>query len=264
MAKTKEETEPTSIESRITAVGDLPVYLKILVYGRSGTGKTTFIGTAPKPLLVLDVREEGTTSIRSRKDTFVLKIETWEDLEEAYWYLAGPGADKFKSVAIDTVTPLQDLALKKVTGEEGGLVSRRAWGEAASMMKTWIMAFRDLPMHIIFTAQDRETQSDELEDDVILPEVGPYVMPSVAKILNASVGIIGQSYIREIMETVEDQQVAQIKYCMRIGPHARYTTKLRRDPGLTTEKVPGTLVNPTFNKLMKLSVEEIQKEASNG
>lgn len=256
--KTVTENQPSDIESRIIPVTEVPVFLKVLVYGRSGSGKTTFIGTCPKPLLVLDVREQGTTSIRSREDTFVLKIEDWDELEEVYWYLAGPGKDRFKTVAIDTVTPLQDLALKKVTGDEGGVISRRSWGEAASMMKTWIMAFRDLPLHVIFTAQDRETSNDEIEDDSILPEVGPYVMPSVAKILNASVGIIGQVYIRETTEIVDNTPQSRVNYCMRIGPHSRYLTKLRRDPTLSGAKMPGSVINPTFNKLMKLSLEEME------
>src|SRR5512139_789011 len=115
--KTATATAPSDIESKIIPVNEVPVYLKVLVYGRSGTGKTTFIGTAPKPLLILDVREQGTTSIRSREDTFVLRLEEWDELEEIYWYLAGSGKDRFKTVAIDTVTPLQDLALKKVTGD---------------------------------------------------------------------------------------------------------------------------------------------------
>lgn len=75
------------IQDRIIPVADVPVEINALFYGRSGTGKTTIIGSAPKPLLILDIREKGTTSIRNNKDTYVLTINSWKEFEEAYWFL---------------------------------------------------------------------------------------------------------------------------------------------------------------------------------
>src|SRR5690606_15422612 len=100
-----ESTSISSLESRIVPVGEMSDWLSISVYGRSGTGKTTFAGTAPKPLLVLDVNDRGTISIKGQPETYVLSIEKWEDFEEAYWYLKS-GDHNFQSVAIDTLTQL--------------------------------------------------------------------------------------------------------------------------------------------------------------
>lgn len=249
------------IESRMIPVGDIPVYLKIVAYGRSGSGKTTFTGTFPTPHLVLDVREKGTTSIRKRKGTIVLPITKWEDYEEAYWYLS-VNPKGFKTVTIDGVTGLQDMALAYYNGGDIGQTSRRTYGFAASLMKTWILLYRDLEMNVIFTAQDRESSSDEIEEGGdIFPEVGPYVMPSVAKILNAAVDIIGQTYIREVEKKVKIKGKVQTKevkeYCMRIGPHARYLTKFRTDTGGDGKiLVPQSIVNPSFEKLLELTLNE--------
>ena len=257
-----------SIEDRIMAVADVSTKLNMLLYGRSGTGKTTIIGSAPKPLLILDIRERGTNSIRTREDTFVLPINNWKDLEEAYWYLVS-GKRKFASLAMDTVTQLQDYALAEVRGSTDGLVSRKSWGEASALLKTWIMLFRDLPMNVIFTAQDRKTKGQEDEEDgdddnSIMPEIGPYVMPSVAKILNAAVDVIGMTYVRETTKIIKPlkkggkpTEKKTTEYCLRVGPHPIFLTKFRTpvEEGQVSN-IPSVLVSPTFAELLELSLDE--------
>lgn len=251
------------IADRILPVADVPINIKMLAYGRSGTGKTTFTGTAPKPMLVLDMKEEGTTSIRKQKDTFVLPIETWEDIEEIYWYLKN-NPDKYKTVVIDTVTQMQDIALKHCRGDSTGLITRQTWGTISGLMKTWLMYFRDLPMNVIFTAQDKQFEVEEFEDTGdIFPEVGPFLMPSVAKILTAAVGFIGQTFIREYEKEVpikgqKNKTKTKIikEFCMRVGPHARYLTKFRRDHTASDREIPSFIPNPTFEKILEFVEED--------
>lgn len=244
--------------SRIKAVADLPTHLKILTYGRSGTGKTTILATAPKPLLLIDVRDKGTVSIKSTPDVFVLEISSWTDFEDAYWYLEGAGKEKFKSVAVDTVTQLQDYAIEEaLKDDEGGAMTMKRWGEVSSAMKQWITLYRDLPMNVIFTAQDRVTEREgEFDDGVIEPEVGPYVMPSVAKTLCAAVDVIGNTFIREreVKAPGKDgKETSKLvtEFCMRVGPNARYITKLRRPSNV--KPAPKVIVNPTFPALFELA-----------
>lgn len=266
--KKKTNSSPSltgGIQDRIIPVADVPVEINALFYGRSGTGKTTIIGSAPKPLLILDIREKGTTSIRNNKDTYVLTINNWKEFEEAYWFLFSKEGRRFKSVAIDTVTQLQDFALEQVRGgKKEGLISQKSWGEAASLLKTWILLFRDLNANIFFTAQDRikkgatDEEEDEEDTSPITPEAGPYVMPSVAKILNAAVDIIGYTFIRENVKTTLKQgkrtKIKKVEYCLRIGPHPIYVTKFRAPQG-NSDKVPEVLVSPTFEDLIELSTK---------
>lgn len=261
---TSSVSKPKGIESRITPVADIPIELNVLLYGRSGTGKTTLIGSAPKPLLILDIREKGTTSIRNIKDTFVLSLHSWKDFEEAYWFLMSEEGQKYKTIAIDTITQLQEFALEQIRGSAKGLVSRKTWGEASGLMKTWIMLFRDLPMNVIFTAQDRQTkggdEDDEDMDSAIIPEVGPYVMPSVAKIMNAAVDIIGNTFIREKVTVIKDPKTnkktesKKMEYCLRVGPHPIFVTKFRTPTG-GGDSIPPVLVSPTFKDLIDLSLK---------
>ena len=239
-------------------------------YGRSGTGKTTVACTFPGPILLLDVRDKGTASVLDVKNLDILVIEEWDNFEDAYWWLkANP--TKYKTLVIDTVTNLQQLSIEKILSKkkkvdltkagDWGTMSRRQWGDVASMMKTWITNVRDLEMNVIFVAQDRifnfsddDDENDE-GDDHLQPEVGPRLSPAVAAHLNASVSIIGNTFIRR--RHIPDRKVGKkivkgkeiTEYCMRLGPNPIYITKLRKPKSVTP---PSILVDPSYKEIIAL------------
>ena len=249
MAITKKDSNKPPIP--ITPVEQLPEILAMLAWGRSGTGKTTFASTFPKPMLVLDVREKGTDSISNVKGVRVGSIEQWGQIEEVYWYLK-KGNHDYKTVIIDQITTLQDLAMDQARRNIGETRDpRRHFGEAGQLMKTWLLNYRDLieeGINVLFIAHDRVSKAEEGSgDDQLEPEVGPRVMPSVAGFLNGSVKVIGNTYIRERFEIVNKRKVRHVEYGMRIGPHAYYTTKVRSPVGIAA---PDTVVDPTFDKIL--------------
>ena len=126
------------IEDRIQAVKSLPKVLSMLVYGRSGTGKTTFGGSFPTPALIIDVKEKGTDSVVNIDGLEVIQIENWEELEEVFWYVKNN--PKYKSVIIDQVSSMQDLAMTHAMAEENKeVMSQRLWGVVSGLMKTWLL-----------------------------------------------------------------------------------------------------------------------------
>ena len=249
-------------------VEDIPLDLNYLFYGRSGSGKTTILGTFPKPLLLIDTNDRGTLSIRKQKGVIVTYTKEWNDFEQLYWYLLNGGINEFRSIAIDTTTRLQDLAINRVRGATSGMVSRRVWGETSVLMRTWLFNYRNLPLITAFTAHDRIFSQDEDEDDyddeddgMILPEVGPQLMPAVMKSLAGSVDVIGNTFIKEAKVKVRNKKGEKelkkvTQYCMRIGPHARYLTKFRRDNDGDSSGIPSIIVDPTYDKLLELASGE--------
>lgn len=238
-----------SILDKITPVKSLPKVLSMLVYGRSGTGKTTFAGSFPTPALLIDVREKGTDSIANLEGVDVVQIEHWSDLEEIFWFLKKE--KKYKSVIIDQVSSMQDMAMVHAMAEEGkDIMSQRLWGVVSGLMKTWLLNYRDLVdegINVLFIAHDRTSKGgDESEDDTIDPQVGARLMPSVAGMLNGAVKVIGQSFVREVW--LEDKS-RKVEYCLRVGPHAYYTTKMRNPVGTT---IPEFVVDATYDKVTQL------------
>jgi phage nucleotide-binding protein len=234
------------------------------IYGRSGSGKTTFAASFPKPILLLDVRDQGTDSIMDEEQLDVKDIESLDDLEDVYYYLKEkPKA--YKTIVIDTITQMQQIFMEEVSkkkrnsGRVGdwGSMTRREFGDVAALMKEWINNYRNLTalgMEIIFIAQERtSTQEEENPDNMLVPEVGPQVFPSVATVLNANVSIIGNTFIRiKHNKTKKNGQIVEKKltqYCLRIGPNPIYTTKIRKPKNVTA---PGFIENATYMDVIEV------------
>jgi hypothetical protein len=236
---------------------DLEDDLNQVFYGASGTGKTTLACDGPKPLLLVDIFEKGTGSIKDIKGIKVLQAKSWDDLQELYWYL-NENPSEFKTVVIDTISQVQQLVLDSKVGKKGGNITQKMWGTVGSELKNWILNMRDLEgVNAVFIAHDKATKvredddDDDIDDDgedVILPTIGPRLMPSVVTTLNAAVDVIGQTYIRRREIKVGKKTKVKIEYCLRLGPHSRFMTKARKPKDI---KVPLTLTNPTFSRLQK-------------
>jgi len=246
----------------IEPVSQIENTLKVVLYGGAGTGKTTTAASFPGPILDIDVTEKGTASVSDVKGLSVLRPQEWQDVVDAFWYVKSE--KKFKTVMIDTVSNLQDLAIRQILEDAGkddeesgwGIMTRRQWGQASTMMKALLGDFRDLSMNVVFIAHDRVSNAGEeaeegMEDGQIMPQVGPRLMPSVASWLNAAVGIIGNSFVRERSREVKigKKKVVkrQVEYCLRVGPHAYYTTKLRKPKSIV---VPAFVTDPTYDRII--------------
>jgi hypothetical protein len=267
VAKRKGKRKPSPAEIEVDELPVRPVsevsrHRSYVLYGRSASGKTTLASTFPKPLLLLDARDKGTDSIADVEGIEVMDIETWTDFETVYWYLK-QHPKKYKTIVIDTLSQVQQVAIEKQIGdnlEEGqragdwGTMTKRDWGTVASALKTWIINFRDLPMQVVFIAQDRVFNIEE-EDEAegLSPEVGPGLMPSVVKHLNAAVTVIGNTFIRDktIVKGVgkKKREFKKTQYCLRIGPHAIYTTKIRKPKKV---KLKSVMVDPTYEDLVEI------------
>lgn len=258
----KNNSKFSAVTDRIKPVTSLGLVLAALFYGKAGTGKTTVAATFPKPLLHLDVREKGTDSISDMKEVDSLSVEDWDQFEQVYWYLKSP-ENKYKTVVIDAVSQLQDFALIAALAENGkdenSPISKRDFGVAAGRLKSWIINYRDLVdagINVVFLAHDRTNEGEEGEDGELMPSVGPRMMPSVASVLTAAVKIIGNTFVKESHEKLPSGKAKRVvEYCMRVGPHAYYATKVRQPKG---SYCPDILENPDYNAMVSLMKGELE------
>lgn len=274
----KSKPAPASQELKELPVRDAGVrdHRSYVFYGRSGTGKTTIAATFPKPALLVDIKDSGDDSVTGTPGLKVLDVKSWDDFELGYWWLYR-NPTKYKTVIFDTVSQLQQLAILKVlqqrhngaeptvkgrtvlSASDWGVMTKQGWGDVASLMKMWITNLRDLPMEVVFIAQDRTFNfgEEDASEGMLDPEVGPALSPSIAKHLNASVHMIGNTFIRrrfvvkEIREgrKIKKKEVARTEFCLRIGPNPVYITKIRKPKHIIP---PSLLVNPEYKELVKL------------
>ena len=87
-------------------------------------------------------------------------------------------------------------------------------------------------------------------EDQLLPEVGPSLMPSVARTLCAASRVIGHTYQFENVEKLDGAKVRRnIEFRLRLGPNPYYITKVTRPFGTPC---PQFLVDATYQDIMKV------------
>jgi hypothetical protein len=257
-AKKKPAPPTSSILDKIQPVTELKTNTVMMVYGRSGTGKTHFGSTFPKPILFIDTNERGTETIAQEEDVDVVRVTEWGEIDELYWALLNKETDvEYKSVVIDQVSNLQDIGMHEVLRKSrkgrDELFTQKNWGQLSGMLKQFISDFRDLSDHynLLLIAHERINEAGDDEEESIEPSIGARVMPSVSSFLDGAVDAIGSTFIKERWETEDKEEVRHVDYCMRIGPHAYYSTKIRRP--VSAGPIPELLVNPTFQKVKDLT-----------
>lgn len=255
---TAREKAIKKIEKRIVPIEEADPYLKILVYGRHGSQKTRFAATAPD-VIIIDINEKGTRSARTTHGAKVLQTKTWEDVVHAYWFLATTD-HPYQSVAIDGLTAMQNLCMKTVLGEAEDrdpnrppqMPDRRAWGQLAERMKQQILDFRNLEMHVIFTALERKMgDEDEGEDISYVPDMSP----GSRGFALAGVDVIGRMYMKEVRTGKKGKKEKHIwEPRMYVGPHDQFETKDR------TGSLGQIVRNPTVPKVIEAAFSSEEEE----
>jgi hypothetical protein len=260
----KKTPEKFDIGSMIQPVSAMELVLSCLFYGRSGTGKTTLASSFPGPHLLLDFNEKGWDSVSDIEGLEVLKITSWEMVEPTYWYIK-KNLKKYKTVILDQATSMQNLCQEHCMAQEDKeFMSQRLWGVVGGEMRTWLINFRNLiddDINVVFLAHHRATQVDEGndDDDQLDPNIGPQLMPSVSGTLQGAVKVIGSTFIRErfgVKDPETKQRPRFVEYCLRIGPHSVYATKLRTPKG---NDIPAFMVDPTYEKIIALMKRGFKK-----
>lgn len=264
--KPSQRQMPAGIAQRIKPVSELTHKgLKMTVYGRSGTGKTRFACTAPKPLLIVGL-EDGTESVRNDKDVEFIPITDSEELKELHTYCST--SSRYKTIVIDTATMLQDLILKEVLGltelpaqKSWGMATQQQYGQCSMKTKEYLRAYLNLcaqGINIIVLCQEKD-HNEGKDSEVLRPSIGSALTGSVAGWLHPYCDYVGQTFVRK--ETVEKEVKLGSKtmttkvetdvkeFCFRTGVHDIYATKFRLPRG---KELPECIVDPEFNKIIDL------------
>ncbi len=240
--------------------------IRMLLYGESGTGKTTFWATFPGPILALlcsggrkpgELRSINTPEYRKKITPRVLT--SVEDVRKQT-----ADADQFQTVVLDHASGLADMILRDILGlseipaqKSWGLATQQQYGQQAMQAKQAFQHLLNLPTHVVIIAQQR-TFGEESQTEDLKPTVGAALSPSVVGWLNPACDYVVQTFKRSRFEEVRrtvggEEKVSRkklggVEYCMRVEPHETYMTKFRIPGGVTTD----IIVDPTFDKVNNL------------
>jgi len=235
---------------RISRPSEQKRYPRFLVYSRNKKGKTTFsISGGVDKTLVLDP-EHGTDEMK-KKNPHVWHVERWEDLDDAYNFLRY-GTHDYQWVSVDGLTKFSNMSLKyvmKLQEERSldripGMVQQRDYGKAGELMKDLLTRFHNLPMGVIFTAQERMLESDDSEEDEEAEGGSAMFVPDLPKgvrgYANSIVDVIGRLYIVKTEDGKAERR-------LWLGESLKYDTGYRSD-----FELPDYLRAPSIPRLVRL------------
>lgn len=263
--KVNRESPTSGILSRIKSVEEQEEdFIKLSVYGQSGSGKTTFWSTFPKPILAMICSGAAETlSIRNVKQIDQVELEKPEDVREICQHVSK--TNKYKTVVLDHASAFQDLILANVlnlkeapTQIGWGTATQQQWGQVSLQMKEYLRQIIRLSANVVIVAQERAFNADE-ESSVLKPYVGSAISPSILNWLNPTVDYVCQTYLRQGYESVQKQigsktvekkvPSGRVQYCLRTAPDPIYTTKFRILKGM---ELPECIVDPSYEKVVSL------------
>lgn len=264
--RTTEKDYLAVAKKKVKRARDFPFIAKMLVYGRKKKGKTTFATSAGvENTLVIDP-ELG--AIYKRKDNpYIWPVNRWEDMQDVWGALRsgllspaslelGPSDEPFTWVAVDGLTRVNNMCLKYIMKTEEqknldrrpGIVDRRDYNKSGELMKTMLTNFHNLPMGVIYTAQERmisadSGDSDEDEESTFFVADLP---DGVRGHVNSLVDVIARLYVVTVEVRGEQKQQRRLQ----LETHERYDTGYRSDFVL-----PSMVKYPTIPKVTKLMME---------
>ncbi len=130
--------------------------VKVLVYGKSGAGKTRLISTAPDPLIVSS--EKKALSLRDF-DIPLWRVSSSAEMIEAYQRLKTKEGKAFRTICIDSITDMAELILFEC--KEKTKDARKAYGDLADICAGIIRGFRDIPGKNIYMIAKMAYLEDE-------------------------------------------------------------------------------------------------------
>ena len=156
----------------------------------------------------------------------------------------------YKTIVVDTLSMVvNEWTQQNVTGK-GKKMTQQAWGDLKTEQEEIIkLMYKIAKRHITVLTCHESMDAIEGMEDEITPDVRPSVSKGARTYLEgmANYGIHTTKIVKEITKGNTTKDV--VKYAADIGPNPYYWTKLQIDPSI---KVPARIINPTYDKFMKI------------
>lgn len=221
-------------------------FLKMLVFGESGSGKTTFIGTAQDsplthPAFLLDI-EGGSTVLNDKPQIDVKQSRKMlgEGSVQEIADILHKNPKYYKLFGLDSLTELREIDMTEVMQDQFNkkpettdlyVPSPREWGKSGSRVKEVLRYLKDLPCHVVVTT----LMTEKKDDRTGIVTIGPMLPGQLGGQVPGFFDIVG--YLRPITKNGETVRTMQFAKTERVMAKDR------------TKALPATLDNPTIPEI---------------
>lgn len=238
----------------VKPISEIPEGKLVVTYGRSGSGKTWFGGTFPKPLLLIKIGDDGGNTIKEVEDVYVKEIENASELKVTLKECLKD--DEYKTVFVDTFSLIVNEWKDENILSKSKRMTQQAWGDLATDTEECVRLAHKLSKSkwVVLSCHEVVDTIDGMEDE-LLPDVRCSVSKGVRTYLEgmANYGIHTVKIQKEVENPKTGETELRVRFAADIGPNPYYWTKLQVNPSV---KVPKRLINPTFDKLMSIVNKE--------
>ncbi len=218
-----------------------------VIWGKSNSGKTWLASTFPKPLLYVQIGDDGANTIANTEEIKAIRVQNMEELKALCKELQ---KDKqYKTVVFDTFSMVVNEWVDEKVISKNKKMTQQSWGDLKTEQEEIIKLTHKLAgrRYVVLTCHESMDSIEGLEDE-IAPDVRPSVSKGARTYLEgmANYGIHTTRISKEITKGNKTKTV--VRYAADIGPNPYYWTKLQIDPSI---EVPDRIINPTFDKIAK-------------
>lgn len=224
---------------------------KGIIFGPPGHGKTHFIGTAvldPRtcPIFILDFEGgvedvlDGLPGGPDGPDWYLITVRSWDDFNEAFERVE-KNEEGCKSVAIDSLSETHIFALMHllddptIRRDDISLLRQDDYGKAMIQLRRLTRSFRDLPLHVFYTAHSKD-EVDSKEGLVKMVSLSGKLATEIPGMMTV-VGYLALS---------EDEE-GKTQRVLLLQNYAKIRTKIRTPWGIDP---PDEIEDPTVSALM--------------
>lgn len=247
-----------SVFDELETIDNLQPWLKCLIYGDPGAGKTLFAASAPKPL-ILDCENSRRSimdfpAIAARCK--ILRVKSFNALDRIFWELMNGRGPEIETVVIDTISELQrknldDIMFAAKAKDENRNMFLPFQGDykiSTESMRKMVTMFRDLPFHLIITAHRLEDVDQATGRRFVRPEVTPKLASTLKGVFDLQ-GFMTYS-------TVDAEGNDHFSNSLQVRQRAGVEAKCR------LRYLPTHVENPNFGHLLEAhqkSLDEIER-----
>lgn len=234
---------------KVVSISELGQRKLVVLWGKSNTGKTEVGSTFPKPMLYIQVGDDGSNTIAHKEEIDAIRADRCSEVSGILKELLKK-PDKYASVFIDTFSTLTNVWIDENAVQKNKKMTQQMWGDLKVETEEIIRLAHKLAEHswVILSCHEAMDSIEGMEDE-ILPDIRPNTTKGARTYLEAMANY-GFHTTRLQKEVIEDGvEKTVVKYAAHIGPNSYYWTKLQVPKEV---KVPKLITNPTFTKINKI------------
>ncbi|MGN5882720.1 ATP-binding protein [Staphylococcus simulans] len=226
-------------------------FYKFAIYGKFGTGKTTFL-TKDNNALVLDINEDGTTVT---EDGAVVQVKNYQhfvavvkSLPQILEQLRSNGK-QIDVVVIETIQKLRDITIDDIMAGQTRKPTFNDWGATATRivhMYRFISKLQEhYQFHLAISGHEGINKDKDDEGSTINPTITIEAQEQIKKAVLSQSDVLGRMMIEE---NDQDGQKA-FNYVFNAEPSPIFETKIRHSPSVTiTNK---KFINPSLTDVVQ-------------